>query len=140
MGNLFIPRYLIARSHCYALDVTQNNDDVMMQVGQIYWSYPQRPLFLLQRQGTERQLTEQLDNCVRIPYPWHDTPNQAEIADGLRNELNKQQATGELQAKAHYLSARAMRGVTWIPPQLAQALAQRYQTIEELLAKEAHAA
>lgn len=127
----------IARAHCYAVDLSEGNENVMMELGQIYWGYPERPLFLLQREGTERRLTD-LGGYLRITYPWSESvsPNRKQMADTLRTEIKKFDNIKKLKGKAHYLSARAMQ-IDWIPSKLSQTLAEHYTTVEELLAQDA---
>jgi hypothetical protein len=125
----------IARSHCYAVDLSEGNDDVMMELGQIYWSYPRRPLFLLQREGTDRRMNELLSGRPRIVYPWDERPNRERIVAALQDEIKKFEDLKKLHGKAHYLSVRALQ-TDWIPPKLAEVLGERYATVEELLGED----
>ena len=53
----------ISNSHCYVVDITQVNANVMMELGQMYWGFPERPLLLLQREGVKNDITD----LSRIP-------------------------------------------------------------------------
>jgi hypothetical protein len=128
--------YWIARSHCYAVDLSEGNANVMMELGHIYWGYPSRPLFLLQRENTEPLHQKDLGARLRITYPWGDSPNRKRIADALREEIKKFEDIKQLHGRAHYLSALAMQA-EWISSKLAQALAEQYETVEDLLNVEA---
>lgn len=124
----------IARAHCFAVDITELNENVMMELGHMYWAYPERPLMLLQREGTQSRVVD-LGGKLRIKYPWAETPNQERIAAALRDEIKKFDDVKNLKGEAHYLSARLLRA-DFIPPKVAAALAERFETAEELVEKD----
>ncbi len=122
----------IARAQCFAADISEMNENVMMEVGLMYWGYPSKPLILLQRDSVQSRIVD-LGGRMRVKYPWGDTPDQVRIAAALREEIKKFDELKNLKGQAHYLSARLMRA-DFIQPRLAAALAERYETVEELLA------
>lgn len=122
----------IARAHCYAVDLTEGNDNVLMEVGLIHWGYADRPLILMQREEQPFRLAN-LGERFRAPYPWHDPPDQAAIAAALRKHISTREDIGKLKGEAHYLSTRAMRGADWIESKVARAIAEQYQTVEQFV-------
>lgn len=124
----------VTRAHCYVVDISELNENVMMELGLMYWAYPNRPLILVQQEGTQHRVVD-LGARFRIKYPWGDPPNQESIAAALRGEIKKFDDIMNLKGEAHYLSPRLMRA-DFIQPKLANALAERFETVEELLARE----
>ena len=78
----------IDQSQCFAVDISEGNDNVMMELGHMYWGYPERPLIVLQREGISRPPTD-LGGYIRILYPWGDSPSQEKIATKFREEILK---------------------------------------------------
>ncbi len=128
----------IARSQCYIVDISESNESVMMELGHMYWGYQGRSLIVLHRDGIQRRIAD-LD-LLRIAYPWADSPNQTRIANALRREFEKFDELKELKVQAHYLSVRLIRStVRWIQADVADAVAERYSTVEEFVGKDAAA-
>lgn len=122
----------IARANCYAVDLTGGNDNVLMEVGLMHWGYSDRPLILMQREGEPIRLAN-LGERIRVSYPWGDPPDQAAIAAALQEHIRSREDIGKLKGEAHYLSVRAMRDADWVPPRVAEALAEEYETVEEFV-------
>lgn len=122
----------IARAHCYAADLTEGNENTLMEVGLMHWGYSNRPLILMQRQGEPIRLAN-LGERIRVPYPWGDPPDQAAVAAALQEHIRSREDIGGLKGEAHYLSVGAMRGADWIQPKVAEALAEEYETVEEFV-------
>jgi molecular chaperone HtpG len=126
-------RRWIARSQCFAVDLSEGNDNVMMELGHMYWGYPERQLILLQRENIERRLAD-LGERIRIFYPWDNPPSQKNIVAKLREEIRKFDELKGLKGQAHYLSSRLIS--TWIQSGLAEALARDSETVEEFVNKD----
>lgn len=124
--------FWIARAHCYAVDISNCNPNVMMELGQIYWSYSKRPLLLLEREGLKSSIVD-LGATLRIEYPHGAQHTVREIAQSLRAKISAFVELFELRNERHYLSPYVMRSVKGIDPSATAALAQRYTTIEEFL-------
>jgi molecular chaperone HtpG len=124
----------IERAHCYAVDISNCNPNVMMELGQIYWGFPKRPLLLLEREGLKNIIAD-LGATLRIEYPWNDRITVEEIVPTLRKKIAAFAEVGNIRGERHYLSAHAMRFVKGIDPMATKALAERYTTIEEFLEK-----
>lgn len=124
----------IARSQCFAVDLSEGNDNVMMELGHMYWGYSGRPLILLQRQGAERRMAD-LGERIRIVYPWDTPPSQETIVTKLKEEIRKFDALKELKGEAHYLSSRLIKAITvgWLAGSMAETLAQHSETVEEFV-------
>jgi molecular chaperone HtpG len=129
--------YWIARAQCFAADISEMNENVMMEVGLMYWGYPSKPLLLLQRDTVQSRIVD-LGGRLRVKYPWGDLPDQSRMAMALHQEIKKFEELKNLNAQAHYLSVRLMRA-DFIPPILATALADRYETVEDLIQTDAAA-
>jgi len=126
----------IARSQCYVADVSENNGNVMLESGLMYWGYPERPLFFLKRKNSPEPPID-ISTRLYIEYPWEDPPDQADIADAIKTGFEKfEEEIEKVQGKYHYLTARAMRE-DWITSQLAQAVSNEYETVEDFLAEDA---
>jgi len=125
----------IARAHCYAVDLTEGNDNTLMELGLMHWGYTDRPLILMQRQGDPIRLAN-LGERIRVSYPWGDPPDQAAIAAALSEHIHSREDIGKLRGEAHYLSARAMRDVEYIQPKVAQAISDEFETVEEFVAQD----
>ena len=121
------------RAHCYAADISEANENVMMEAGFMYWAFPDRPLLVLQRQGTERRLPD-LGGRLRITYPSDGEDLQRQIADALRAEIAKFDMVKSLKAQARWLSARLLDELDYVSGALAARLADEYETIESLVA------
>jgi molecular chaperone HtpG len=121
------------RAHCYAADISEANENVMMEAGFMYWAFPNRPLLVLQREGTERRLPD-LGGRLRITYPSDGEDLQRQITDALRAEIAKFDKVKLLQAQAHWLSARVLNELDYVSGTLASRLADEYETIESLVA------
>src|ERR1022692_2146529 len=61
----------ISRAQCYVVELSDCNPNVMMELGQMYWGYPGRPIYLLQREGSKPDIVD-LGARLRIKYPWSD--------------------------------------------------------------------
>lgn len=125
----------IARAHCYAVDISELNENVMMELGYMYWAYPKRPLFLMQREGTTNRIVD-LGGRLRAKYPFDESPNQIRIAAALRDDIKKREDFTKLKGDAHYLSERVLKA-DFITPKLAKALVGRFDTVEQLLESDA---
>lgn len=125
----------IARAHCFAADISEMNENVMMEVGLMYWGYPGKPLLLLQRDTAQSRIVD-LGGRLRVKYPWGEPPDQTRIAATLAEEIKKFEELKNLKGQAHYLSARVMRA-DFIPTKLAATLAERYETVEDLIRADA---
>ena len=121
------------RAHCYAADISEANENVMMEAGFMYWAFPDRPLLVLQRQGTERRLPD-LGGRLRITYPSGGEDLQLKIADALRAEIAKFDQVKSMQSQAHWLSARVLNELDYVSDTLAARLADEYETMESLVA------
>jgi len=124
----------ISRAHCYAVEISERNPNVMMELGQIYWGYPARPLLILQREGIEEELAD-LAGTLRVHYPWASKPNREEIVRSLKTNIERFTEIDGVRNKRHYLSAYAMQDMKWIDQDARNAVANQYSTIEELLEK-----
>lgn len=121
----------IARAHCFIVEISECNENTMMELGYMYWSYPDIPLLLLQREGTERRMAN-LGERIRVSYPWDETPNRSAIVTKLREEIKKHDRIKGMKGEKHFLSERVMQQ-NWIPKDLAKILAEQYETVEDLL-------
>jgi hypothetical protein len=121
----------IRRAQCFAADLTDGNDNVMMEVGHMYWGYPRRPLILLQRQGVDRSPID-LASRIKIFYPWGEPLGAGEITNKLREEIARFDELTSLKGNAHYLSVQALRA-EFIIPRVAEALTQKFETVEDLV-------
>lgn len=124
----------IARSQCFAVELSEGNENVMMELGQMYWGYPERPLILLQREGTKLRMAD-LGERIRIVYPWNETPDQAKIATVLRREIEKFDALKNMKGDAHYLSTRIMP--IFIAEDVRKLLVNHFTTVEDFVNKDA---
>jgi molecular chaperone HtpG len=124
----------IARAHCFIVEISECNENTMMELGYMYWSYPDIPLLLLQREGTERRMAN-LGERIRVSYPWEETPNRSTIVAKLKEEIKKHDRIKGMKGEKHFLSERIMQQ-SWIPKDLAKTLSEQYETVEDLLADE----
>jgi molecular chaperone HtpG len=125
----------ISRAQCYVVELSDCNPNVMMELGQMYWGYPGRPIYLLQREGSKPDIVD-LGARLRIKYPWSDRPSREDIERTLRAEFAKFTELPSAANKRHYLSAYAMKDLKWIDQQIKQQVAQRYTTIEEFVSRD----
>jgi molecular chaperone HtpG len=125
----------IERAQCYAVDISDCNPNVMMELGQIYWGFPQRPLMLLEREGINKSIID-LGATIRIDYPWSDRPNADEIAQVLRRKIGSVAEVQKIRGERHFLSPFCMRGIRGIDPAATTALAEKFSTIEEFLERD----
>ena len=128
----------VKRAQCYVADVSEANENVMMEVGLMYWAFPERPLLLLQRQGTERRLTD-LGGRLRITYPWGGNGLQGRLAETLRAEIAKFDQLKSLRAETHWLSARVLDAADFVRHDVSVRLSDAYETVEDLLAADPQA-
>jgi len=124
----------IDRSRCFVVDISEANPSVMMELGYMCWRYSERPLILLQRQGTHLELPD-IKQLVRIPYPWSEQPDQVSIANVLRSQLERFDELKTLKGAAHYLSTRIMP--EFLSPELKKLVVRHYETVEEFVNKDA---
>lgn len=126
----------IDRSQCFAVDLSERNPNVMMELGYMYWKYPDRPLLLLQREGSDR-LPIDIATHLDIKYPWNNNkPDQNSIARKLRTEIGRHDTLKNLQGKEHYLSERLFKNFDWIAYPIVDALVQHYKTVEDFVSEE----
>ncbi len=126
----------IDHSQCFAVDLSERNDNVMMELGYMHWRYPDRPLILLQREGSKR-LPVDLGTRLYISYSWGDVSDRGRIAKQLRDEIKKHEELKNLRGMKHYLSEHLLRNVVqWIPDVIAKAVAEHYNTVEDFVNEE----
>lgn len=125
----------IARAHCYAADISDGNDNVMMELGYIYWGFSKRPLLVLQRSGAHNPLAD-LGGYIRIEYPWDENkPDRQQIAKSLREQISKLESIKKLKGNRKYLSSRLMNE-NWISAAVAQSIAEQFETVEEFVSQD----
>lgn len=122
----------IARAHCYAVELTEGSENVLMELGLIHWGYTDRPLILMHRKGNTPRMAN-LGERIRAPYPWSEPSDRAAITTALREHIRSREDISRLKGTAHYLSERALLDATWIDARVAKGLAEEYTTVEDLL-------
>ncbi len=127
----------IARSQCFAVEISERNENVMMELGHMLWGYPEKPLIILERKDNNMpELVTDISGRLRIHYVWGENPKQERIAVELRNEIERYTALSSLRGERHYLSTRILNE-NWISRGVAEAIAKKYTTIEEFLSHDA---
>ncbi len=124
-------------------DISNLNANVMMELGYMYWRKPKRPLFLLEREGTGKHLSD-LAGVIRLSYKnvqYLDEPlSKKHAVDDLAAELKaiftRRQDIKNLKptTRQHYLSSLTLVNKCGIGISLASDLAQEYVTMENLQA------
>lgn len=124
-------------------DISNLNANVMMELGYMYWRKPKRPLFILERAGTGKHLSD-LAGVIRLSYKnvlYLDDPlSKKHAVDDLAEELKviftKRQDIKNLKSitRQHYLSPLTLVSKCDISSALADSLAQEYVTMENLQA------
>jgi hypothetical protein len=128
-------RYWIARAHCYAVDITDGNDNVMMELGHMHWGFPEKTTLVLQRSGANKQIAD-LGGKIWIDYPWDEKePDQQQIAKALREKISKVQKVKEIKGNKKFLSLRLMNE-SWISAAVAQSIAEQFETVEEFVSQD----
>jgi molecular chaperone HtpG len=124
-------RTWVARARCFGAEISIDDSMVMMILGHVVWSYPDRALFLLQQSGPTPNHPE-FDPRPRIFWNTSVDPNT--LISDLRTEFQRHPDLRELRGKEHYLSVNTLRNlVTWIPEEVAGQLSNDYPTIEQFV-------
>jgi hypothetical protein len=123
----------IARAHCYVADITDQNGNVMMELGHAYWGYHDRPLVIIHQKGRKRHLIDLADSR-RIEYPWGDPPDQKLIAQTFRTEIANTDELWTLRkcSMPRYLSTRIFSG-SGAHDRVTESITQKYSTVEAFL-------
>ena len=97
------------RVQVYIADVSEENPNVMMELGYMLWTRePDQPLLVLKREGTNRTISD-LAGFIYTYYPAVSSGDDYDIqrvADALRRDFVKHADMQDLNGKkaAHYLS------------------------------------
>jgi hypothetical protein len=123
----------MARAHCYAVEISELNANVMMELGFAYWAFQDRPLILLRRTGSKAMPID-LGDTRYMEYAWGEPPDRQRIAEALRQQIA---TTDELTTLRQpdmpkFLSTRTLQGAG-VADRVIQAAAKRYVTVENLL-------
>jgi len=124
----------ISDASCYAVDITDLNPNVMMELGRMYWGFPDRVILLLTREGIENKISD-LGGAIHIKYPWNEHPDPEQIELTLREEIKKFAELTDIQKPSHFLSSNSMKGIKWIDSSVKTTIAKKYVTIERFLEK-----
>ena len=124
------------RVHAYIVDISDKNPNVMMELGYMLWAKKDRPLIVLSREGTDRQLAD-LGGYICIPYPATKAGGDSgidEVVNRLKEELRKHEGIKALnQSKqAHYLSAIFLKKDYGASIEIARSLSQIFTSMEAI--------
>lgn len=127
------------RVQVYIADVSEENPNVMMELGYMLWTRkPDQPLLILKREGTNRTISD-LAGFIYTYYP--NVSNDVDddftidkLTRALRLDFNKRDDMRELnrQKTAHYLSPLYLHKDLYLPVDVARKLSEYFNTMESV--------
>lgn len=127
----------IKRVQVYIADVSDENPNVMMELGYMLWTRkPGQPLVVLKRYGTSRTISD-LAGFIYTYYPdvsSGDVYNIQKIADALQEDFAKRVDLQDLNKKkeAHYLSPLYLERKIGLNREVANKLSVDFNTMESV--------
>ncbi len=125
----------IKNAHCYLAEISDQNANVMMEVGMLRM-LPERPSALLRvRKG--KPVPSDLQGWIYIEYPLVDSATDvSKLASHLRNEIQKNAQLSGLKGGKRFLSAILLAN-SGLAQNVIEAITDAYMTVEAFLSADA---
>ena len=126
------------RVQAYIADVSDENPNVMMELGYMLWAkQPGQPLLVLKRTGTKRTTISDLAGFIYTDYPavgGGDRYAIQHIVDDLRKDFAKRTDVQNLNQnkEAHYLSPLYLEKEIGLNQGVAEKLSDKFVTMESV--------
>jgi molecular chaperone HtpG len=123
----------ISRSHFYIAEISEKNENVLIEIGQMI-TFKDRPLILLRQKGSDKEIPADLQGFLYWELEYDQTDDKEKLIKHIRDNLSilEPQFQNIRNDKKIYLSRSVLEKQTEINLSTITKISERFQTVEDL--------